>query len=366
MKHFLLVVLSILAVGGNEQVRAGEPQYNGEFYITLSPGETGDISVQAASSIWGAYSDGFPVTTSYGGTSVMGKTGLAFDNCDDWNTNQFAIAYALYLVTVTYDGSTHYIYVDWRDCDYPTRTNYVSGDVHVEFNVYTTAWKVNGTSVAEQSVSSIWGQAAGIKSVHSQNTSAFQPTDPSNLEITEDANQHPYLAWTPSEPTASAKYKVYRNDVCITVSAISNAYYTDTERLWGGASSSTYKIQGVSGDGTKTSPGYSNTYTIDTHNSNQEHPELVQRAMPASLRLQAFPNPFNPTTKLDYEIAVPGHVTMKIYNTLGVEVASLVNEMKAAGRYSASFDGTKHPSGIYYCVMTTGAGSTSKKLVLLK
>jgi hypothetical protein len=81
---------------------------------------------------------------------------------------------------------------------------------------------------------------------------------------------------------------------------------------------------------------------------------------------QNYPNPFNPATSIEYRVPVNGFVTLKIYDALGNEVASLVNEEKQAGNYLVNFEGRNLASGIYFCKMKAGAFSSVKKLVLLK
>jgi len=92
---------------------------------------------------------------------------------------------------------------------------------------------------------------------------------------------------------------------------------------------------------------------------------------------QNYPNPFNPTTKIKYEIPLSppllkgeseagGFVTLKVYDVLGNEVATLVNEEKPSGTYEVEFGGTNLPSGIYFYQLKTGSFSETKKMVLLK
>lgn len=86
---------------------------------------------------------------------------------------------------------------------------------------------------------------------------------------------------------------------------------------------------------------------------------------------QNFPNPFNPTTTIRYAIPNDGLVTIKVYNINGQEIATLVNEPKAAGRYEVTFDakgsrGTALASGIYFYRVTAGSFAETKKMVLLK
>ncbi|MFZ1323299.1 MAG: T9SS type A sorting domain-containing protein [Ignavibacteria bacterium] len=81
---------------------------------------------------------------------------------------------------------------------------------------------------------------------------------------------------------------------------------------------------------------------------------------------QNFPNPFNPVTKINYELPSSGLVTLKIFDLLGKEVATLVNEKMEAGRYSAAFNGSNLASGMYFYKITAGEYSAVKKMVLIK
>jgi hypothetical protein len=81
---------------------------------------------------------------------------------------------------------------------------------------------------------------------------------------------------------------------------------------------------------------------------------------------QNFPNPFNPITKIIYQIPQSGFITLKIYDVLGSEVATLVNEEKRAGRYETVFDGRYLSSGVYFYKIQAGDFSQTKKLILIK
>jgi len=81
---------------------------------------------------------------------------------------------------------------------------------------------------------------------------------------------------------------------------------------------------------------------------------------------QNYPNPFNPSTKINFNVSKSVFVTIKVYDLLGREVTTLVNENKPAGDYSIQFDGSKLVSGIYFYRMQAGDFVQSKKLVLLK
>ncbi len=79
-----------------------------------------------------------------------------------------------------------------------------------------------------------------------------------------------------------------------------------------------------------------------------------------------YPNPFNPLTKIKFEIPVSSFVTLKIYDVLGRELKVLVNEYKTSGMYEIEFDGTKHASGIYFYRLQSEDYVRTKKMLLLK
>ena len=81
---------------------------------------------------------------------------------------------------------------------------------------------------------------------------------------------------------------------------------------------------------------------------------------------QNYPNPFNPVTVINYELRVTGHVTFKVFDIAGKEVAALVNEKQNAGTYIVTFDASNLSSGVYFYRLTTGEFSETKKMILTK
>lgn len=81
---------------------------------------------------------------------------------------------------------------------------------------------------------------------------------------------------------------------------------------------------------------------------------------------QNYPNPFNPTTNIEFRIADHGFVTLKIFDVLGNEVATLVNEEKPSGTYNVDFDGTGLTSGVYFYKLRAGSFVQTKKMILLR
>lgn len=81
---------------------------------------------------------------------------------------------------------------------------------------------------------------------------------------------------------------------------------------------------------------------------------------------QNYPNPFNPVTKINYAIAKKGFVSLKIFDILGREVKTLVNENKAPGNYSIDFNASDFPSGVYFYKLTCNEFTNVKRMILIK
>ena len=89
--------------------------------------------------------------------------------------------------------------------------------------------------------------------------------------------------------------------------------------------------------------------------------------MAASLVLdQNYPNPFNPTTTINFQLSQNGYVTLRVYDILGKEVATLVNEQKNHGRYSVNFNASNLASGVYIYQLRVNEYASTKKMLLLE
>jgi hypothetical protein len=81
---------------------------------------------------------------------------------------------------------------------------------------------------------------------------------------------------------------------------------------------------------------------------------------------QNYPNPFNPSTTIQYRTPNKGHITLKVFDVLGREVATLVNEVKQPGAYTVQFDGSGLASGVYFYRLQAGSVVDVKKLIRLR
>ena len=81
---------------------------------------------------------------------------------------------------------------------------------------------------------------------------------------------------------------------------------------------------------------------------------------------QNYPNPFNPSTTIKYSLPKQSNVTIKVFDVLGSEVATLVNQEQPQGNYEVGFDGTDLTSGIYFYRLQAGDFIKTKKMILIK
>jgi len=95
--------------------------------------------------------------------------------------------------------------------------------------------------------------------------------------------------------------------------------------------------------------------------------EEITNEIPTNYFLsQNYPNPFNPSTSIEYSIPSESFVELKVYDVLGNEIATLVNEQQQAGVYRASFNANNLPSGMYFARITANEFTQVVKMILLK
>ncbi len=133
-----------------------------------------------------------------------------------------------------------------------------------------------------------------------------------------------------------------------TTTEVTNYTYVDSDLS---ASTAYYRLKQIDFDGTST---YSNTVEVNN-------------ALPTSFALeQNFPNPFNPTTNIKFSLPEAQNVSLKVFNMLGQEVVTLVNEFRNAGVYEVSFNANNLPTGTYFYSITAGEFTSVKKMLLIK
>jgi hypothetical protein len=119
--------------------------------------------------------------------------------------------------------------------------------------------------------------------------------------------------------------------------------------------------QGVGGGSVDAHPGDTgvtlNLTSVDERES----------GIPARFALeQNYPNPFNPSTKINFDIPFTSHAVLSVFNVVGQEVARLVDGEQHAGKYTATFDASHLPSGIYFYRFAAGTTVATRKMLFLK
>jgi hypothetical protein len=95
-------------------------------------------------------------------------------------------------------------------------------------------------------------------------------------------------------------------------------------------------------------------------------PEIGGEKSEAITLVNNYPNPFNTSTTIEYKVIEYGLVTLKVFDTMGREVKTLVNEQKPMGKYLVEWNASALPTGTYFCKMQNGTKSEVKKMLLLR
>ncbi len=82
--------------------------------------------------------------------------------------------------------------------------------------------------------------------------------------------------------------------------------------------------------------------------------------------IKNFPNPFNPTTLINYQLPKISEVELSIYNTIGQKVVTLVSVRQNAGYHQVEWDASGHTSGVYFLILKAGSFSSTQKMLLIK
>jgi len=175
-------------------------------------------------------------------------------------------------------------------------------------------------------------------------------------------------------------------DLTWSVTSETNNYGFEIERSFDGGSN-WENVGFVQGRGTTTSPkdyAYSDPITVTHRNVGNVKYRLRQvdndgsysyspivdayfDATPTTITLyQNYPNPFNPTTTLSYQLTEPGHATLKVYNTLGEYISTLVDEYREAGVHQLTMDAKDLPSGNYIYQLNVNGQVQQKKMTVMK
>ncbi|MBZ0200248.1 MAG: T9SS type A sorting domain-containing protein [Ignavibacteriaceae bacterium] len=198
-----------------------------------------------------------------------------------------------------------------------------------------------------------------------------KPSKPENLKVACSSNSHPLLTWNSNdEPDkygyvidraeGSGENLVWENNIATVTTTSFIDYEVSINPVFEDEVS--YRISALDTQGKLSIP--SSTATIGDavlHKLPSESNGLYDFVLE-----NAYPNPFNPSTTINYQIPKDGLVTLKVYDILGREVKTLVNEYKTKGRYEVTFDASHLASGLYIYEIKSGEYKASKKMTLVK
>lgn len=204
------------------------------------------------------------------------------------------------------------------------------------------------------------------------------PHPPINLNITSSSGNHPYLQWGfNGDENNIDHYNIYKKSNSSGYQLFDDTqskFYEDLSEtiLTGGGTGHTVRYYVTAVSVSDYESNASDRVQIDVNGIPVEEkrneggdPKEQDEVFEYSLS-DNYPNPFNPTTQINFSIERLGLVTLKIYDILGTEVATLVNEMKEKGDHSVVFNASDLPSGVYVYKLTSGNYVATKKLLLLK
>ncbi len=202
------------------------------------------------------------------------------------------------------------------------------------------------------------------------------PSKPQDLIISWNG-VHPKLTWETNEEPDMQSYKVWKYAVGSSIIAATVTHNSSNDtHSWIDTDVSKpgkfdplyeyiYKVKAVDNDNEESL--YSNEVSIfGTGGIWKKGDENDAIKIDKYELLNSYPNPFNPTTTISYSIKKNGLTSLKVYDILGNEVATLVKENETAGNYSVEFNAGRLPSGIYIYRLISGNFTDSKKLILLK
>lgn len=198
------------------------------------------------------------------------------------------------------------------------------------------------------------------------------PANPKNLAAAKSTenNHSVLLGWTPNSENDVAGYEIYYGtesglydgtEANEGISPISISTFNEFE-LSGLDETATYYFAIKAFDGSNNRSAFSDEVSLSLATS--INPELV---LPKQFEIsQNYPNPFNPSTKISYSLPKQAQVEIILYDILGREISTLVNEVKNAGTYHLMLDMKEYSSGIYIYRIKAGSYTQTRKLTLLK
>jgi len=199
---------------------------------------------------------------------------------------------------------------------------------------------------------------------------------PTGLSISGSVGQNPTVSWNASSDDGLDGYNLYRSldgaaySLLLTLDRNTTSFVDNGVIIGNGKfdPNACYKLSAINITGRESSLT-SGSVCKQYSGLNKSGQELCcdEENLPQEYKLLlAYPNPFNPITRIGYELPENSFVKLIVYNMLGQQIAVLADGYREAGRYSENFNASDLPSGIYIYQLTAGTFSDKKKIVLVK
>lgn len=314
-------------------------------------------------------------------TDIANYAHIILDN--DYPLTIGEMIHCLLKITVSWNGiEARTFEYDIRDCQYYTPCDGSAQDITLRYDVGNnalwlyeggisggTASEGNGWEPVDDASKTYW-DIKGIS--HCPLDFAGAPDTPANFAVSGTASENPQLDWDDNDEPDLIGYYLYRNYqgsaflLFDSVTAPTNTYtdvdYTITNSRFDPIVC--YKVTAYDEEyleSSQTSQGCRNVVADKRMNySNSE--ELFKEYK----LYRAYPNPFNPSTRITFQIPKSGHVNLSVSDVNGRLVETLISESKPEGLYNITFDAKNLSSGIYYYTLRTSDFISTKKMLFVK
>ncbi len=201
----------------------------------------------------------------------------------------------------------------------------------------------------------------------------YAPAIPTGIGST-SYNNHPKITWSANSEYDLDNYSVYKKDGGSSynfLASTSNTYYVDnSETIYSIGNDKTYvyyKVKANDINGNSSALSNNVSFAVNAPLSKKAPTAYFESNEPVDFCIKAnYPNPFNPSTTITYQLPKSGYTTLKIYNSLGQVVAELVDGYEEAGIYAILFNADNLPSGMYFATLQMNNISQTRKMILLK
>lgn len=342
--------------------------FNGDFYISNNQSSWAIVPNGTTINFWDLKGMGSPSTGKFQPYSPENLTNTIVNNKPKlvWQhhspAEDYWVGYEIYrCITTTGTTPTNFTYLS-------TVSKYTTN--YIDYNL-----NLSGTQTAYYKVKT--KNTSKLSEFSNQTSFCLNPppTAPQNLDVTSNGT-HPVVSWNANQEPDLGGYYIYKSvnytEFYQTATLSSNDTswidydVTFTKPIW--SVKIEYKAKAFDTQG-NTSPFSNTDYIYGKDNplpKNNFQDSIKITTIVYENNISNYPNPFNPTTVIEYEISENNFIKLNVFNSIGQEVAKLVNEFKIAGKYQVQFDGTKLPSGVYYYKIESSNFTNIKKMLLIK